>query len=264
MRTRSDWAQAPTIEPADGGFVLLAVRSGAWAIPPAIPWPRRAAALRRLRELASGIRTDPRVLEVATFRGTVRPPGDRSRPGHWHGPVEYDAVLLARTTDEQSAEELIQSPAVMTVRRDFSDAVAIAGVNIRRIADVDHSRPGVFLFNFFTADTVEANLTAWQDTAGWFHDVTGLDNSTVIRPTAGTTQFSLINHCRWDHYANVLPALMFRPSFRAFVLKTFRAHAVAPHPALYALDRTYQRGDDSDGVAVQHRGAPTRRHAPTR
>jgi hypothetical protein len=240
MNRNGNWERARTIRPADGGFVVIAVRSGAWSIPPAIPWQRRTAALRGLRELAGAIHSESRVVSASTFRGTVRPPGDRSLPGQWRGPVEYDAVLLAQTTDLQSAEELIQSSKVTIALEEFSEAVALAGFNARRIADVDHSRPGVFLFNFFTADTAEANLDAWQHTAGWFQDVTGLDNSTVIRPTSGATEFTLINHCRWDHYAKVLPALMLRPSFRTFVLNTFRTQAVAPHPALYALDRHYQ------------------------
>jgi hypothetical protein len=49
-------------------------------------------------------------------------------------------------------------------------------------APVDHHRQEVFLFNYFYADRTHLNLAAWQYTAGWFADQTGLDDSTVLPP----------------------------------------------------------------------------------
>jgi len=56
--------------------------------------------------------------------------------------------------------------------------------NVRRIGPVVHGSQGVFLFNYFYADRTDLNLAAWQCTAGWFRDQTGLDNSTVLLPDA--------------------------------------------------------------------------------
>jgi hypothetical protein len=103
------------------------------------------------------------------------------------------------------------------------------------MAPVDHSRPGVFLFNYFSAKDVESNLFAWQYTAGWFQDQTGLDNSTVLRPVGDDSAYTLVNHCRWDRMRDVLPSLVLKRSFREFVLRVFDDNGVAPRPILYRL-----------------------------
>ncbi|TFC29127.1 hypothetical protein E3O25_05585 [Cryobacterium sp. TMT1-3] len=55
-------------------------------------------------------------------------------------------------------------------------------------------------------------MYAWQYTAGWFQDQTGLDNLTVLQPV-DDGPFSLVNHCRWDHLVDVMPDLAFKRSF---------------------------------------------------
>ncbi|HZO46206.1 MAG TPA: hypothetical protein VFB68_09960, partial [Xanthobacteraceae bacterium] len=72
--------------------------------------------------------------------------------------------------------------------------------------------------------------------AGWFQKETGLDNSTVLTPIEpDLSQYTLINHCRWESVAQVLPALVFKRSFRNFVLAHFDANDTAPMPILYKL-----------------------------
>ena len=106
----------------------------------------------------------------------------------------------------------------------------------KRIGAVDHRRGGIFLFNYFYADSLEQNLAVWEYTAGWFQNETGLDNSTVLAPTQpDLSQYTLINHCRWDRLTDVLPALVFKRSFRDFVLAHFDANDTAPMPILYKL-----------------------------
>jgi hypothetical protein len=60
----------------------------------------------------------------------------------------------------------------------------LRGHDVRRMGPVDHGRQGVFLLNYFYADRTDLNLAARQDTAGRFHDQTGLDSSTVLLPDA--------------------------------------------------------------------------------
>jgi hypothetical protein len=103
------------------------------------------------------------------------------------------------------------------------------------IAPVDHRRQGVFLFNYFSAKDVESNLFAWQYTARWFQDQPGLDNSTVLQPLGGDRAYTLVNHCRWERMRDVLPSLVFKRSFRDFVLRVFDDNAVAPRPILYRV-----------------------------
>jgi hypothetical protein len=108
--------------------------------------------------------------------------------------------------------------------------------NVRRMGPVDHRRQGVFLFNYFYADRTDLNLAAWQYTAGWFHDQTGLDNSTVLLPDATSEpRYRLVNHARWDRLRDVLPSLIFKRSFHSYVLEHFRVNGVAAMPVLYRL-----------------------------
>ncbi len=192
---------------------------------------------------AQGLRQDPRVQRADVFRGVLRPPGTRPLPGQ-HPPLPaFDAVLLVQTEDPAGAAALAGVDALTDLVGELEAAgaatLAFAASNARRIGDVDHDRPGVFLFNYFTADEVEANLHAWQFTAGWFQDQTGLDNSTVLRPLdpSAPGSYTLVNHCRWDRLRDILPALVLKPSFRTFVLRTFAEHRTAPRPVLYRLAR---------------------------
>jgi hypothetical protein len=106
---------------------------------------------------------------------------------------------------------------------------------VRRMGPVDHHRRGVFLFNYFYADA-DLNLAAWQYTAGWFRDQTGLVNSTVLLPDhTSEPRYRLVNHARWDRLWDVLPALLFKRSFHSYVLEHFRVNGVAAMPVLYRL-----------------------------
>ena len=121
--------------------------------------------------------------------------------------------------------------------------MVVVGSNTRRIApkgDVDHTKDGEFLFNYFIADQLEQNLKIWEYTAGWFSDQTGLDNSTLIVPEADEMDpeacpHSVINHCRCDSLKDILPSLLFKRSFKTFVLNNFEANNTAATPILYRL-----------------------------
>lgn len=106
--------------------------------------------------------------------------------------------------------------------------------NVKRIAAVDHRTDGIFLFNYFYADSLQQNLAIWEYTAGWFQQVTGLDNSTVLLPVEkGKSVYTIINHCRWNKLSDILPALLFNKTFRTYVLDNFYANNVAAMPILY-------------------------------
>ena len=101
---------------------------------------------------------------------------------------------------------------------------------------MDHTRGGVFLFGYFYADSPAQNLAAWEQTAGWYQQETGLDNASVLMPTrADRSEYTLIDHCRWDRLSDVLPSLIFKRSFRDFVLARFDANDTVPMPILYKL-----------------------------
>lgn len=125
---------------------------------------------------------------------------------------------------------------VADARENAHNVMCISASNTRRIGPVDHSRNGVFLFNYFYADSLDINLQVWNYTAGWFQDQTGLDNSTVLLPDeANQVPYTIINHCRWDGLRNILPALLFNRSFKPFVLSNFEQNNTAAIPVLYKL-----------------------------
>ena len=110
----------------------------------------------------------------------------------------------------------------------------VAARNVRRIADVDHGKSSVFLFNFFYADDAQRLISVWEDTAGWFVAKTALPDSTVFEPLPGEpAEYGIINHASWPRFRTFLPHLLLRPSFRRFVLATFAANGVAAQPILF-------------------------------
>ncbi|WP_199616379.1 hypothetical protein [Paenibacillus alkalitolerans] len=65
---------------------------------------------------------------------------------------------------------------------------------------------------------------------------TGLDNSTLLLPAEGeSSQYGVINHCRWDRLSDIVPDLLFRRSFRKYVLDNFESNGIAAMPILYKL-----------------------------
>jgi len=145
--------------------------------------------------------------------------------------IEADTPEYARTLAEGAVFNELANAARQVAHR----VEVISATNARRIGPVDHSRDGVFLFNWFYADSQTQNLAVWEYTAGWFEDQTGLDNSTLMLPDPGNSEYTVVNHCRWDHLHEILPSLIFKPSFRSYVLDNFAANDTAAMPILYRL-----------------------------
>ena len=235
------WTRVRLIHPSASGFVYIGANSGPWRLPIALPTARRASILSLMNAAADALRDDPRVVRAEVFRALLRPPGGRVANDRTPPPA-FDAVLLVETTTVAAAAVLLQNRAIHELLADLQDTadrtLMFAASNARRIGPVDHDHQGVFLFNYFSADDVEATLRAWQYTAGWFQDETGLDNSTVLQPVApGNLPYTVVNHCRWHRLRDVLPSLVLKGSFRSFVLRVFADHRVIPHPILYRLHR---------------------------
>lgn len=153
-------------------------------------------------------------------------------------PARFDLVVLVETTDPAAAAAVRDYGAyrrlATAVKAAAQHTHEIAARNVRRIADVDHTRPSVFLFNHFYADDPRDLLPVWEYTAGWFVDKTSLSDSTVLEPLHGEpTDYGIINHASWPHLTTFLPSLVLRPSFRRYVLANFAANGIAAQPILY-------------------------------
>ncbi|WP_327581823.1 hypothetical protein OHA25_38480 [Nonomuraea sp. NBC_00507] len=225
--------KARALPPTGDGFLLLAGEVGSWRGPFAAAPVRLAA---RLKALASGLEAR----EVNVFRAVLRPPGEGEEVLAARGlrPARFDLVVLIRTASVEAALELRESAAYQELAETFRAAARhthqIVAANAGRLGDVDHRQDHCFLFNYFYADDRETLLRVWEYTAGWFQAKTALPNSALMRPVDGEpADYGLVNHASWPNWRTFLPSLIFRPTFRSFVLANFKANGIAAQPIIY-------------------------------
>ena len=231
------------VDPTNSGYLLFALEID--RRPPIgffIESQHKKRILSKLRREVINLRNNSKVIDATIFKAMIIPPGRgaflKKRPGIEI--AKFDVVMLVEFDTHESVKKFQRSLQWQntedTYKTRAKKSLAVTGVNVRRIGPVDHSKKGVFLFNYFYADQVKQNLQVWEYTAGWFQDQTGLDNSTVILPDlVKESSYKIINHCRWDHLIDILPSLIFKRSFRKFVLNNFEANNVAAMPILYRL-----------------------------
>jgi hypothetical protein len=230
------------IEPSASRFVHIAAEIE--ARPPFLPdSAAKKQVLAKAKDACTRLAREPGVKDAAVFTATLIPPGlgeyARQRADRLHI-ARFDVAVLIECDTAETVQRIQRHPAYEAMQRAIAEAAsyvhAITATNPRCIGPVDHKRPGVFLFNHFAADNLAQNLAVWDYTAGWFEVETGLDNSTVLLPDdASKSQYSIINHCRWDRLRDVLPSLMFKKTFHSYVLDNFAANNVAAMPILYRL-----------------------------
>lgn len=178
-------------------------------------------------------------MEAVAFRGALRPPGEGSHLLRQAGaqPARYDVVVLVRTSTVAATDAVRADPAYRALAEAMQPArhsYAFAGDNAARIADVEHGPNHWFLLNYFHCDDAETVYDVWEYTAGWFQRNTALPNSTLIRPLSGEPlDYSIVNHASWPTLRTFLPSLLFRRTFRSFVLANFAANDVAAQPVIY-------------------------------
>ncbi|BDT84462.1 hypothetical protein IU438_14345 [Nocardia cyriacigeorgica] len=232
--------KADLMEPTDNGFLLLAAEIGSWAGPIALPSPARKRLLSRIAPVVERLADHPEVAEATAFRAALRPPGEGADLLRRNGvrPARYDLVVLIRTTTVAAIESVRTDP----VWRELTEILAaraqhlhqLAASNPARIADVDHHADSWFLFNYFHCADVDVNYDVWEYTAGWFQRNTDLPDSALMQPLPGEpADYSIINHASWPSLRTFLPALLFHPHFRSFVLANFAANEVAAQPIMY-------------------------------
>ncbi|MDX1513157.1 MAG: hypothetical protein R3174_05375 [Gammaproteobacteria bacterium] len=209
--------------------------------------------LKRLAE-ALAVAESAGVRRADVFDAFVIPPGARAgrkvieKAGYDVHVAAFDVAVLVECHSPEAALEVRQSDAFGAIRslleKNATCVHAIAARNAKRIDEVDKTRNGVFLFNyFFAANAAEGTgdgdgivLAVWEYTAGWFTACANLTNSTLLEPLPGErSEYAVINHCRWDRKIDVFPHLVFRPSIRRFVLANFTANGIVAMPILYHL-----------------------------
>ena len=240
---KNQFPKVTLIDPTSSGYLLLALEID--RRPPIgffIESKQKKRLLLKLRHEAISLEKNSKILDATVFKAMIIPPGRgeflKKRPS-----VEianFDVVMLIEFDTHESTRKFQRSLQWQDIEGSFKaetiKSLTVTGVNVRRIGHVDHSKKGVFLFNYFYADQVKQNIQVWEYTAGWFQDQTGLDNSTLILPdVVKENSYKIINHCRWDRLIDIMPSLIFKRSFRKFVLNNFEANNVAAMPILYRL-----------------------------
>jgi hypothetical protein len=235
------YSKATLVAPTGHGYIQLGAEVDRRL--PFLPASRtKKALLRACKALCDRLRRQEGVTDVTLFTAALIPPGKgallKQRPDVHI--ARFDIAILIETSTVAEAQSLRTGDAFgdleACVRRAASYVHIVTARNARRIGPVDHTRKGIFLFNYFYADDLQQNLAVWEYTAGWFEQETGLDNSTLLEPLEGSpSQYTIINHCRWDGLRDILPSLAFKPSFRSYILGNFEANNTAAIPILYRL-----------------------------
>ena len=183
------------------------------------------------------------VISAVVFKARLIPPGKGKfieQKKEMVHVAKFDLAILIETTSLEAIEKIKKSDSYKEITQSINKKSqfvhTMAASNVKHISPVDHSKQGVFLFNYFFADSVHQNLGIWEYTAGWFQQETGLTNSTVLLPLQQhLSEYTIINHCRWDKMSDILPSLIFKRSFHSYVLDNFFANNVAAMPVLYKI-----------------------------
>ncbi|MGH9227922.1 MAG: hypothetical protein ACRD07_04170 [Acidimicrobiales bacterium] len=240
VNAKPRYRPATLVDPPGLGYLLLSAE----VEPPTgrRPFPgssdAKTALLGRLKAAAADLAQVDAVERATVYRSVLAPPPAGYARNAEH-PARFDAIVLVETTSPGDLNALEAAEPYAQLRKDL-DAEATRADTMRArcakcIADVDKTRPGLFLFNYFVADDVDAALKLWDHLAGWFMSETGLDNSTVLRPT-GESEYAFVNHARWDHGVPRLWLGMFtKPSFWSFVQKNMNENRIGSMPVLCRL-----------------------------
>lgn len=196
------------IPPTPRGYLYIAAAVQPGAGPVVLPSRRRAALLADVKRAASQLRSIEHVAAVDLFRAIVMPPTARfsaylqERRGSV--PVAaFDVALLIQTSSIQALDPLQTHDRIVSLldllRGRAHRVYVMPASNVRRIGDVDTTRPGLFLFNHFVADDRDVMLELWDYLAGWYAAETGLRTSVAMMPLSiGTHDFTIVNWARWD------------------------------------------------------------------
>ncbi len=239
------YSRVHLIEPAPLGYLHLAADVQA----PHRPGP----VLRRSRskhQLVGVLKWQARQLvqldtvERATVYDALAfaPPGGyvKDRPAPLP-PAWFDVVVLVETASPEAVGDVRAASPYQALVEALTEQARrvhhVAARNVRRVGDVDKSRPGLFLFNYFVGDDPGQAVELWDYLAGWYEAETGLDNSTLLVPLEGEkSDYVVINHARWDHSLPVFMARQLpKKTFRGYMLANLAAHHLAAMPVLYRL-----------------------------
>ncbi len=143
------------IEPASLCYIHVAAAVQPGTRPLVTRGRERAVLLTKLKELSPQVEQLEAVMKVTVFRAILlAPPSSylRKRADSLHVP-RFDVVVLIETTSPATARQVQATPQyqafVETLRSEAIDMHIVVARNTKRVGDVDKTRQGLFLFNYF-------------------------------------------------------------------------------------------------------------------
>jgi hypothetical protein len=228
------WTRPHLIEPSPAGFLHLAIQTRPRPRPGPVlgRQPARDRALDQVRAYARTTAERSEVVEATAFRAVLMAPGPKEA-------LQPDVALLVQTEAHVQALALHEAPELAalleSLRATGARTRVVAASNVRRIADVDHARQGLFLFNHFFAPDRDLAIALWDRLAAWYEAELGLDNSMLLAPLEGEhADFAIVNHARFEgSLAGVAAKQFAKRSFHTYVRANLRANGVVAQPVLY-------------------------------
>lgn len=241
INERTHYPPVQLAEPPPKGYLHLAavIEPPRGRTPFVRTSPRTTALTSRLKSLATHLETEHGVDKATVYRAAVIPPptGYADQPHIHH--ARYDVVVLVETSTLDTLEVVKKSATYQaiwdTLTKASSDDHLMTARCIKSLGDVDKTRPGLYLFNYFVAENPEVALQLWEKLAPWFVTETKLTNSTVLQPI-GDADYAFINHARWDYsLPRLMRHLFTKPSLRNYVQANTLINRTGTMPLLYRL-----------------------------
>ena len=235
------YSKVKLIEPTTLGYIHIAAEVRPRSLPFLPKGRGKSELITRLKELAHHLEQLDAVERVMVFNAIAFAPPSAYVKGQGDAihVARFDIVVLIEMTSPESARDVQTTPAyqalVDALRSKARHMHVIAARNAKRISDVDRSRKGLFLFNYFVADDAGMMLQLWEYLADWYAVETGLDNSILLVPLDGErSDYLMINYASWgESLLRFLWRQMSKKSFRNYMLANLEANRVGAMPVLY-------------------------------
>jgi hypothetical protein len=238
-----DYRRIQLMEPTSLGYIHIAAQTRK----PAFPFGAKTDPkfLEGLKELAGHLEQMDAIETVTVFKAVGSPPVERLPYVKDHADVihlaRYDVVVLVETKLQEFIEPVQSTPLyqalVEYISNEAMDMHVMTARNSKRVGNVDKTRDGLFLFNYFVAEDPDVMMDLWDYLADWYRVEMDLDNSTLLVPIQeDISDYLAINHARWDGgLPGFLAKQMSKKSFRNYVLANLDANHVGAMPILYRL-----------------------------
>ncbi len=195
--------------------------------------------LARLKELGRALEQVDKVERVTVFQAAMFMPYTKYVEEHTElRRPTFDVVVLVETTSPEDIPQVQESEQYKALMAAFEAKAksmhVMAARNLRRVGAVDHTRQGLFAFNYFHGADPDVTKELWDYFAGWYQVKAGLTSSELLAPLDGQqSNFVVINHARWRY--TMPPRMMSKRSFWTYVRPNLDANDVGLMPVAYRL-----------------------------